>query len=293
MKTKKIALIGANGQLGSDIIKVFSKDSAFKVFPLTHADIEITDSANFIKVLGKISPDIVINTAAYHKVDEVEDNPEKAFLVNSIAVKNLAQFCKNQNIVLVFVSSDYVFGLDSKRKAAYCETDTPGPVNVYGLSKLAGEYFIRYIAPKFVIVRSSGLFGKTGSSGKGGNFVETMIKLAKEGKPIKVVSDQVLAPTYSKDLAKQIGVIIKSEKLGFFHAASVGYCSWHEFAKEIFRLCGLKVNLKPVKSVQFSTPAKRPSYSVLENSNLKKFRLNTMRHWRRGLKDYLSEKGYI
>lgn len=293
MKAKKVALIGAAGQLGSDIVKVFSKDLTFKLFPLTHQDIDITNSENFAKLLGKISPEILINTAAYHKVDEVENNPEKAFQVNSIAVKNLAQFCKEKSITLVFISTDYVFGLDSKRKKPYRETDTSGPVNVYGLSKLIGEYFIAYIAPKYIIVRSSGLFGAAGASGKGGNFIETMIKLAKEGKSIKVVSDQVLNPTYTKDLAKQIAVIVKSGKLGLFHAASEGQCSWYGFAREIFKLLNSKVDLKAVKSSQFPTPARRPTYSVLRNSKLEQLGLNVMRHWREGLTDYLSEKGYI
>lgn len=288
---KKIALIGANGQLGSDIKEILSKD--FEILPLTHQDIEITNIDNVNNVLEKISPNIVINTSAYHKVDEVEDNPEKAFLVNSIAQKNLAELCNKKNWTLVFISTDYVFGQDELRKKPYRETDTPGPINVYGVSKLAGEYFTQYICKKNFIVRVCGLYGKAGSSGKGGNFVELMIKLGKEKGEVNVVDDQVLTPTYTKNIAENLNELLKTDYYGLYHMTSEGQCSWWQFASEIFKLLKMKVRCNPVSSSHFPTRAKRPKYSVLKKENLSKINLNKMNNWKINLKMYLKEKGYL
>lgn len=289
---KKIALIGANGQLSTDIINVFDKKYFF-ISPLSHKDIEITNIEDTKKVLEKINPDIVINTAAYHKVDEVEDNPEKAFLVNSVAQKNLAEICETNKWTLVFISTDYVFGLDKERNASYIETDTPGPINVYGVSKLAGEYFTRYICKKHFVIRVCGLFGVAGSSGKGGNFVELMIKLGKEKGKVNVVNDQILTPTYTKNIAENLQELLKTENFGLYHMTSEGQCSWWEFTSEIFKQLKMKAKCNPVASSFFKTRAKRPAFSVLENYNLKKIGLNKMRSWKENLKLYLKEKGYL
>lgn len=293
MSKRRVALIGASGQLGSDIVKVFSKDTAFKLFPLTHRDIEVTNVKNATKVFDTIKPEIIINTAAYHKVDEVEKSPKKAFLVNSIVPKNLAQYANNNKQTLVFLSSDYVFGAEEKRRKPYEESDCPGPINVYGLSKLAGEYCIRYSCPNHLIIRTSGLFGVAGASGKGGNFIETMLKKAQEKGPVRVVNDQIVTPTYTRDLAMQVAALLKTRKLGTYHATAEGKCSWYTFAKEIFKLTNTKVKLIPVTSSEMKTTAKRPMYSVLENHNLKRLGLNIMRHWKSGLKDYLKEKRHL
>lgn len=293
MKKIKIALIGTNGQLGTDLSKTLLSETQFSTFPLTHQDIEITNQKNLFKTINKINPDFVINTAAFHKLDEVEKNPNKAFLVNSIACYYLANYCKEKKKTLVFISTDYVFGLDKSRSKPYKETDHPGPVNTYGVTKLAGENFIRFINPKYMIIRTSGLFGTAGSSGKGGNFVETMLKLAQQKSQIKVVNDQIVSPTYTIDLARQITYLVGKGKFGLFHATSEGKCSWYEFAKEIFRLTNYKVNLKAVSSSEFPTKAQRPSYSVLGNYQLKKENINKMHHWKVSLKDYLKKKGHL
>ena len=293
MSKLRIAVIGANGQLGTDLIKVFSKDSDLQLFPLTHKDIDIVDKNTTNQVINRIKPDIVINTAAYHRVNDCETNLEKAFLINAFAQKNLAEYCSQQNSVLVYISTDYVFGLDRKKTTPYKETDSPGPLNVYGLSKLTGEYFTRYICKKYFILRSSGLFGLKGSSLKGGNFVETMLKFAHEKMNVRVVNDQFLAPTYTVDLAKQIHKLIKTDSYGIYHASALGECSWYTFAKEIFKITNTKVHLIPITSKEYYTPAKRPLYSVLGNENLKNLNLNIMPDWHIGLKNYLIEKDYI
>jgi len=290
---KKIALIGANGQLGTDIIKLFSSDSFYQVVPLTTKEIDITNKELMTKVLEKISPDLVVNTAAYHRVDDIEDNPEKAFSVNVIAEKNLSELCRQNNWEIAFFSTDYVFGLDSKRKVPYREIDSPGPISTYGVSKLAGEYVTQFITPKHFVLRMCGLFGVVGSLGKGGNFVEMMVKLGKEKGEVKVVNDQVLTPTYTKNVAENLLVLFKTKHYGLYHMTAEGSCSWWEFANEIFRLLKLKVNCIPVSSAEFKTRAKRPAYSVLENYKLKLLELNKMIDWKKNLRLYLEEKGYL
>lgn len=290
---KKIAIIGANGQLGTDIIKVFSTDNNFQVIPLTTKEIDITNIDLTAKVLEAIKPDIVLNTAAFHRVDEIEDNPEPAFQVNVIAEKNLGELCQKNNWTIVYCSTDYVFGLDEKRITPYLEDDFPGPVSTYGVSKLAGEYVTKFACQKYFIVRLCGLFGTVGSLGKGGNFVETMIKLGKEKKEVKVVNDQVCTPTYTKNVAENLQELLKTEHYGLYHMTAEGSCSWYEFACEIFKQVKMEVKCVPVTSDVFKTRAKRPSYSVLENAKLKKLGFNKMRSWKENLKLYLQEKGYV
>jgi len=286
----KIALIGADGQLGTDLSRVISANKNLELIPLIQKDLDVRYQSVIVNVLTKINPDVVINTAAYHKVDEVEDNPEEAFLVNGIAVKNLAEWCASKDKTLVFISTDYVFGRERGRKLPYEEIDRTNPVNVYGISKVAGEYFAT-MCPKHYVVRTSGLFGTAGAMGKGGNFIETMLRLAKDGK-VRVVSDQVLSPTYTFNLAQQI-VKLLDAPYGLYHAVSEGKCSWHEFATEIFRQTNTEVECTSVLSGEFPTRAERPKYSVLDNKKLRDLKINIMRHWKESLKEYLIEKGHL
>jgi len=289
---RKIALVGANGQLATDIAKVFPKEKISDLILLAHKDIEINDTASVQSALSKVNPDLVFNTAAYNRVDDAEREPETAFAINAVGPKNLAQYCKEKDIPFAHVSTDYVFGADIHRFAPYTEDDAPGPINAYGISKLAGELFTQYITQKHFIIRSSGLFGVAGSSGKGGNFIELMLKIAREKGQVRVVADQIATPTYTLDLAKQILAIIETGTYGLYHATAQGSCSWYEFAKEIFRLTNTKVDLVSVSSSEFPTPAKRGAYSVLENKKSKELGIDVMRPWQEGLKDYLKEKGY-
>jgi dTDP-4-dehydrorhamnose reductase len=283
----KVMVIGANGQLGSDLVKVFSE---WQVIPIKHMDFDICDHAMTHTRITEVKPDVVINTAAFHRVDDCEDRPEKAFAVNTVAVRHLAQVCAAVRCTLVHVSTDYVFGSD--QRAPYTENDVPSPLNVYGVSKLAGEYFVRTLCPKHFIARTTGLYGLAGSSGKGGNFVELMIRLAKEGKPIKVVHDQVLTPTSTKDLALKIKDLVQTEAYGLYHLTNSSGCSWYEFAAKIFQLTGLHPNFEPTTSAAFPTKARRPSFSVLAHTQLPKAGLADMRPWPEALADYLQEKGH-
>lgn len=292
-KKKSIAVVGSNGQLGNDLKKLFLLKKNVTLFSLTHHDIEITEPESIRKVLSKIDPDIIINTAAYNKVDAAEEFPKEAFLINSIGNKNLAEFCQAYKKTLVCISTDYVFGMDEKREKPYIETDPPGPLNVYGISKLAGEYFVQYTCKQHFVIRTCGLFGTSSLSGKGYNFVELMLRLAREKEHVRVVNDQIVTPTYTVDLAKQIIKLLNTDAFGLYHATSKGKCSWYDFAKEIFLLTNTNAYCEPVSTMDFPTPARRPNFSVLENYNLDKLNMNIMPDWKIGLQKYLKEKGYI
>lgn len=293
MKDKKIALIGGNGQLGNDLQKFFATETNYTVFPLNHSDIEIIDPQSIAKALNNIDFDILINTAAYNKVDEIEKEIQKAFLINGIANKYLAEYSKQKNAIYVSISTDYVFGEDQKRNTPYKEEDCPGPINAYGISKLTGEYFTKYSNEKYFIIRTCGLFGISNSSGKKANFVESVLRSSIQKNVIKVVDDQVVSPTYTYDLAKQIALLVKTDEFGLYHATAEGSCSWYEFAKEIFKVTGIPVKLEAVTSNTYNAKAKRPIYSVLENEKLKKIGIHSMQDWHIGLKEYLKESKYI
>jgi len=282
----KVAVIGSTGQLGSDILDVFGE----KALPLSHDEIEVKDINSCIKVLKDV--DVVINCAAYVKVDESEDNPEEAFMVNVIGARNVALICNEKQIENVYISTDFVF--DGKKEEPYHEDDLPNPINTYGLSKYAGEIFTRNLSlpKKFYIIRSSSLYGEKGARGKGGNFVEWMIDKANNNEIIKVVDDIVMSPTYTKDAAEMVKNIIEKEfPYGIYHVVNHGYCSWFEFAKKIFEFLDIDANLFPIKSDELNRKARRPKFSALESKKLNSFELK-MRNWEDALKDYLREKGY-
>lgn len=281
----RVAVIGANGQLGSDLVKVFGD-----VIPLTHRDIEVTDQSSF-ETLRELKPDVIINTAAYHKTDECEENPEKTFLINSVGARNVALASKEIGAINIYISTDYVF--EGSKKEPYTEDDIPNPINVYGVSKYAGELLTRYISPKHYIIRVSSLFGVAGASGKGGNFVETMIKKAKAGAELNVVNDITMSPTYTKDAANAIKEIIYNNlPYGIYHVTNDGFCTWYEFARAIFEITGIDAKLSSVTSDKFPTKAKRPKNSALSIKKIKSYGIR-MRPWKDALVDYLKEKGHI
>jgi dTDP-4-dehydrorhamnose reductase len=254
-------------------------------------DIEMTDEQQVNSILSSNMPDVVINTAAYHRVDDCEDNVELSFAVNSYAVRTIARICNDLGITFVHFSTDYVFG--GEKKTPYIEDDCPNPHSVYAVSKLAGEFFVRNICSRYYLIRTCGLYGAKGVSGKGGNFIETMIRLANGKKPLNVVSDQIVTPTYAKELAAKVSQLIRTEEYGFYHITNNGGCSWYEFARTIFELTGIDADISPISSSEFGAKARRPAYSVLENRNLKLLGLDDMMQWHDALKEYLIEKGHV
>jgi dTDP-4-dehydrorhamnose reductase len=282
----RILIIGANGQLGSDLVQAV-QTSGDELIPLTHREVDICEVVGVRETLRRHHPEVVINTAAYHKVDECEVNVECSFTVKAYGVRNLALACKETGCALLHMSTDYVFGADVARRTPYTESDVPGPINVYGISKLAGEYFVRYVLDRSWIVRSSGLYGVAGSSGKGGNFIELMLRLAREGRDIKVVDDQTLTPTYTVDLAGKLVELVHTNHYGLYHVTNAGQCTWYEFACKIFELEGLSPEIAPTTTADFGAVATRPSYSVLENAALNLLGMDDLRPWEEALQNYL------
>ena len=284
----KIALIGSDGQLGTDVIRYF-KDKGADITGLTISDIDVCDRNICNDVLFELKPNLIINTAAFHQVDVCEDEVAKAFEVNVGGLKNLAEIALSIDAALMHFSTDFVFG-GYESSTPFTEDDCPAPVSVYGISKLAGEYLLRYMMKKYYLLRVCGLYGHAGSLGKGYNFVELMIRLANEGKDIKVVDDQVLTPTSTKDIAAKLYELIQTEKYGLYHMTNSGSCSWYEFACEIFKQAGLAPNISPTTSDTFASKAKRPAYSVLDNKNLRASGLADLRPWKESLADYIKER---
>jgi dTDP-4-dehydrorhamnose reductase len=278
----KIALLGANGQLGRDLQDALRSHD---VRGFTRKDFDVTDHARTRSVLMDLRPDVVLNTTAYHRVDDCESNAALAYDVNALAVFNLIRAANDLDAILLHISTDYVF--DGKSREPYTERSVPFPLSVYGNSKFAGEMLVRTTARRYFLIRTCGLYGRAGSHGKGGNFVETMRSKANRGDAIKVVEDQTVTPTSTADLAQQIARVLPTQHYGLFHMTNEGSCTWYEFARTIFQLSGLQADLSPTTSDVYKTPATRPKYSVLENARLKELGLNQMKHWREALAAYL------
>jgi dTDP-4-dehydrorhamnose reductase len=282
----KLAVLGANGQLGRDLCTRLSGD----VIALTRSQADITSPQAVRKVLSDLRPEVVINCAAFNYVDRAETEPEAAFATNAHAVRNLAIICRDLDCTLLHCSTDYVFGFDQARTTPYLESDAPGPVSVYGASKLAGEYLLRSLCPKHYVVRTCGLYGVWGSGGKGGNFVETMLRVALAGKPLRVVTDQVCTPTYTADLASALIALLSTNRYGLYHITNTGACSWYDFARAIFEMARVPANLAAITSQEYQAPARRPSYSVLSTGAYESLGLSPVHSWREALASYLRER---
>ncbi len=284
----KIAVIGCNGQLGSDVVCAFA-DRGDAVTPLTHADIELTSLESVWACLGARPVDVVVNTAAMHHVENCEQEPAKAYAVNGMGARNLAIVTRDLGAVLVHVSTDYVF--DGKQSEPYIEDDAPLPLNVYGNTKLAGEYFVRTLNPKHFVLRTSALYGKHPCRAKGGqNFVDLMLRLGRERGRVRVVNSEFISPTGTADLACQIVALSRCDAYGLYHATAGGSCSWYEFAKEIFYISKMHVEVEIASATEFPAKVPRPRYSVLENRALKRQGLNVFEDWQASLQTYLCEQ---
>ena len=279
----KVAIIGSNGQLGSDLMEVFSND--YEVIGLNHSDIEITDIDDVKKVVSSIKPDVILNTAAYHIVPEAEKFPDMAFQINGTGALNLAKVCQDTGTRFVHYSTDYVF--DGAKQKPYTEDDRPNPLNVYANTKLSGEYFALNYCERSSVIRVSGIYGKVPCRAKGGNFITTMLKLAKEKPEVKVVDDEVLTPTPTYWIAKNTRELIKTDNFGLYHMTCEGEVSWYEFAKVIWETLKLKTPLYSGSVQDFPLVVKRPFYSVLENRNLAKLGINLMPDWKEALIEFL------
>ncbi len=284
----KIALIGANGQLGSDLLKKLDKN---KTYILNYPDFDITKQKSMAESLTKINPAVVINTASFNRVDECEVDPKHAIELNAVAVRTLSQVCTDTGATLVHFSTDYVF--DGRTRKPYTEKDSPNPLNVYGRTKLDGEKFVRELLDKYVLIRTCGLFGEAGCWGKGYNFVDAMVRASERNKSIRVVNDQTVTPTSTEELAERVIELIHSQEYGLFHLTNEGQCTWHEFARTIFEKLERDVDLVSVESNQYGAAAVRPAYSVLDNLKARTIGLTPFSHWTKALEDYMITKGYL
>lgn len=285
-----VVVIGANGQLGSDVCEVF--EPKHTVLRLEHADADIADAAGINTALARLEPDCVINTAALHNVEACEADPVKSHMVNALGTRNLALACKELDALLVHIGTDYVF--DGAKAAPYVETDAPLPINVYGNTKLSGEHYALSTWEKTCIVRVGGIYGVRPCRAKGGlNFVQLMLKLGTERPSVRVVDNEIVTPTPTSAIAAQLLSLVEGGQCGLFHATCQGACSWHAFAERIFELAGLPATLQKAGPGEFPAKVPRPLYSVLENARLKTLGLDIMPDWEAGLQIYLRQIGAI
>jgi dTDP-4-dehydrorhamnose reductase len=284
---RRIVVIGSGGQLGSDLVAELQTHEAFEVIPLTRAQVDCTDAGSVHKAVLQLRPPIVVNCAAFVRVDECEDQPQQAFAVNALGALHVARACAEADSMCVYISTDYVF--DGSKTGPYSESDSAHPVNVYGASKLAGEILVRQTVPHWLIVRAASLFGRTGARGKGGNFVETILAKAKTGEPLRIVNDVRMSPTYTRDAATALVGLIDAGADGIVHLTNEGACTWHEFAEQILDLVGLRVLIDPISSEKYPMPARRPKNSVLRSERS----LVKLRSWKDALKEYLIDKGHV
>jgi len=276
----RIVVTGAKGQLGHDVEKI-SKQEGYEVYAFGRKELDITNQSLVHETITEIKPDAIIHCAAYTNVDQAENDEETAFLVNAEGTKFLAQAAEIVGSKFLYISTDYVF--NGTANSPYQADDQKSPLGVYGRSKSLGEdYTLRY-SSKCFIIRTSWVFGQNGN-----NFVKTMLNLSEKHSELKVVDDQIGSPTYTYDLARLIAHIIDTEQYGVYHGTNAGECTWYEFAKTIFYLKEIDINVNPCTTEEFPRPAPRPSYSVLGSENLVGQSSPPLRHWKEALRDYLN-----
>lgn len=277
----KVLITGARGQLGRELEDTFCSMGNCEVVSFGRLELDITQPARVQELISGNAPDVVIHAAANTKVDGCELEPDNAYRVNALGSRNVAVAAAKIGAKLVYISTDYVF--DGAARRPYTEFDDVNPISVYGKSKLAGERYVAGLSNEYFIVRTSWLYGEHGH-----NFVKNMLRLAKDKVELTVVDDQVGSPTYTKDLARFIADLVRTELYGIYHATNTGSCSWYQFARKIFEIAGLEhVNVKPVTTAEINRPAPRPAYSVLEHFCIRLEGLPDLRSWEEALEEYL------
>lgn len=282
-----VLVTGSKGQLGQAIESISKnyKEIDFVFCPSSELDISNLDHCK--AVFNTYEPNYCINAAAYTAVDKAESEPEKAQLINVIGAQNLAEVCKKHNTVLLHISTDFVF--DGKKRSPYLEDDIPNPTGVYGQTKLDGEKAIRAVFDHYFIIRTSWVYSQFGN-----NFMKTMLRLASERESLSVVNDQIGTPTNAVDLAEALMTIICHTEMnaaegenirnyGIYNFSNEGQCSWYDFAKKIFEVNKIKIDLQPILTTSFPTPARRPAYSVLDKSKIKSTFDLTIKTWNESL----------
>lgn len=287
----RVAVLGAKGQLGSDLVRAFGATGGYDVVPFGHDDVEVTRADQVRDALRDADADVVVNCAAYHRVDECETQADKTLQINSVGSLNVARACDERGARCVFISSDYVF--DGAKGAPYVEEDVTSPLNVYGVSKVAGEQLLRQSCSRWLVVRVASLFGVAGASGKGGNFVEAILAKGAAGGPVQVVDDIRMSPTYTWDAARGLELLVRDGAEGLFHLTNGGSTTWYGFAAKILEQVGSGVTPEPTESAAQGPAARRPKNSSLSSERASDAVAGAMRDWDDALKHYLMEKGHI
>lgn len=276
-----VLITGILGQLGFDLAKEFTKRGVKYIAPSLE-ELELTTEAGAKNFILEKKPETVVHCAAYTAVDKAESEAELALTVNGMGTRWIAEACREIGAKMIYISTDYVFGGDGK--IPYEVNDEKNPVNIYGRSKLLGEDAVHALVEKFFIVRTSWVFGINGN-----NFIKTMLRLAETKKKLNVVNDQIGSPTYTPDLSKLLADMAASDKYGIYHATNEGFCSWADFAREIFEQAGLDVEVDGVPTIEYPTPARRPFNSRLSKKSLDEAGFDRLPTWQDALKRYLVE----
>ncbi len=283
----KILITGSTGMLGEALCKELSKE--YELTGLSHKDCDITQRQETVRVIAKVSPDLVIHTAALTNVDKCEVSADYAYKVNVDGTENVARAVKEIGADLIYISTDHVF--DGTKSTPYQENDKLNPINIYGKTKLEGENIVKNLVKKYVIIRTSWLFGK-----RGRGFVETVLGMAKREKLLKIANDKFSTPTYSLDLAKAILKTVNklpADLYGIYHVTNEGSCNWFEYALRVLELAQLKdIKVAPIKFEELNLPAKRPMYSVLDKSRFYNLIGYKLRPWQDALREYLNARGF-
>lgn len=277
-------MFGCAGQLGVELEREF-RERGYEVTGLDRRQVDITHGEAVEAAVARVAPDVVLNAAAYNQVDVAESEPAAAFQVNALAVRNIAMACRQTGARLVHYSTDYVF--DGAAGRPYRETDPPHPLGAYAVSKLAGEYCARAYLDDALIIRTSGVFGLGGLRTARGNFIELMLRLAREGKPIRVVEDHTGSPTYAPLLAARTADLVERGVSGVIHCGGGTPISWFDFARLIFAEAGLQPDLRPTNEREYRTPARRPKYSALSNERMESLGLAPMPPLETAVRSYL------
>lgn len=288
--SKKVVVFGSGGQLGVELCQEFGRRH-WTVIRFDRQALDITDAQQVEAAIGEADPDVVINAAAYNQVDIAESEPLAAYQVNSLAVRNVALGCRQTDAQLVHYSTDYVF--DGSKGSMYVESDAPHPIGAYGVSKLAGELYAQAYLENALILRTSGVFGPGGMFTPRGNFVELMLRLAREGKPIRVVKDFVASPTYAPAMAARTADAVEKGLHGVYHLGGGEATSWFDYAAMIFELAGMSPSLEPTSEKEYRTAARRPKFSALSNSKLESAGIAEMPPLRTAVQEYLQAREQV
>lgn len=277
----KVLVTGVKGQLGYDVMKELEK-RGHQPIGVDREEMDLMDNEAIRIFIMNLKPDAIIHCAAYTAVDKAEEEVEVCYQINAESVNVISQCAKELDVKLIYISTDYVF--DGTKEGEYVETDIPNPINVYGASKLKGEQYVQSLLEKYYIVRISWVFGINGN-----NFIKTMRRLGTERDELNIIHDQVGSPTYTADLAPLLIDMMEVDKYGIYHATNEGFCSWYEFANEIFKQSKIDVNINPITTDQYPTAAKRPINSRMSKEKLKENGFNALPTWQDALVSYISE----